>query len=79
MSAYGPDTYSLEAWLAAGQGDIGQLVEGLIRNCHGFDRETGEMSPALSELVFKIIGKSSKASFSWNGFVAAIAYGYGLK
>ncbi|PIU12009.1 DNA polymerase, partial [Methylobacterium sp. CG08_land_8_20_14_0_20_71_15] len=79
VSAYGPDTYSLEAWLAAGQGDIGQLVEGLIRNCHGFDRETGEMSPALSELVFKIIGKSSKASFSWNGFVAAIAYGYGLK
>lgn len=79
VSAYGPDTYSQDAWRAAGQGDIGQLVEGLIRHASGFNRETGEMSPALSDLVFKIVGKSSKASFSWNGFVSAIAYGYGLK
>ena len=80
VSAYGPDTYSLDAWQAAGQGAIGTLIDQLIRaSTAGWNRETGEMSPALSELVFKIIGKSSKAAFSWNGFVNSIAYGYGLK
>ncbi|QEE37965.1 MULTISPECIES: DNA polymerase [unclassified Methylobacterium] len=80
VSAYGPDTYSMDAWQAAGQGDIGQLVNQLIHaSTTGWNKETGEMSPALTELVFKIIGKSSKASFSWNGFVSSIAYGYGLK
>lgn len=80
VSAYGPDTYSRQAWYAAGQGEIGTLVKDLIRHSMtGWDPETQEMSPQLSELVYKIIGKSSKAAFSWNGFVAAIAYGYGLK
>lgn len=80
VSAYGPDTYSLDAWRAAGQGAIGTLIDQLIRaSTTGWDKETGEMSPQLSELVFKIIGKSSKAAFSWNGFVNSIAYGYGLK
>ncbi|KQS75070.1 hypothetical protein ASG32_08205 [Methylobacterium sp. Leaf361] len=80
VSAYGPDTYSMDAWRAAGQGAIGTLVDQLIRaSTTGWNKETGEMSPALSELVFKIIGKSSKAAFSWNGFVSSIAYGYGLK
>lgn len=80
VSAYGPDTYSLDAWQAAGQGAIGTLVDQLIRaSTTGWNKETGEMSPALSDLVFKIIGKSSKAAFSWNGFVSSIAYGYGLK
>lgn len=80
VSAYGPDTYSHTAWMNAGQGEIAKLVPQLISaSISGFDRETGEMSPGLSELVFKIIGKSSKAAFSWNGFVSAIAYGYGLK
>lgn len=80
VSAYGPDTYSMDAWRAAGQGAIGTLVDQIIRaSTTGWNKETGEMSPALSDLVFKIIGKSSKAAFSWNGFVNAIAYGYGLK
>lgn len=80
VSAYGPDTYSRQAWYAAGQGEIGTLVRDLIKHATtGWNPETQEMSPQLSELVYKIIGKSSKAAFSWNGFVAAIAYGYGLK
>lgn len=79
VSAYGPDTYSLEAWHAAGQGEIGKLVPDLLRHSAGYDRETGELSPQLAEIVYKIIGKASRAAFSWNGFVNAIAYGYGLK
>lgn len=80
VSAYGPDTYSHQAWMSAGQGEIAQLVPRLLREAQeGYDVESGEMSPALSELVFKIIGKSSKAAFSWNGFVKTIAYGYNLK
>lgn len=80
VSAYGPDTYSIDAWRAAGQGEIGKLIEQIIRaSLSGWDPETGEMSSELSDLVFKIIGKSSKAAFSWNGFVQTIAYGYGLK
>lgn len=80
VSAYGPDTYSREAWISAGQGTIAPLVRQLIdASVTGFNAETGEMSPQLSELVFKIIGKQSKAAFSWNGFVSEIAYGYGLK
>lgn len=80
VSAYGPDTYDQDAWRGAGQGAIAQLVPDLIKHSlTGYDRETGDMSPQLSELVFKIIGKQSKAAFSWNGFVSAIAFGYGLK
>ncbi len=80
VSSYGPDTYSMDAWIAAGQGEIGKLIEQIIRaSTSGWNAETGEMSGDLSDLVFKIIGKSSKAAFSWNGFVQTIAYGYGLK
>jgi DNA polymerase I-like protein with 3'-5' exonuclease and polymerase domains len=79
VSAYGPDTYAHASWIACGQGAIGDLVKELIRHSEGFDPTTGEMSPRLNELVFKIIGKQSKAEFSWNGFVKAIAFGYGLK
>lgn len=78
VSAYNPDQYDHDAWVAVGQGGIAKLIKPLLAASRGFD-PFGEMSPELSELVFKVIGKTSNAEWSYNGFVKSIAYGYGLK
>lgn len=79
VSAFGPDEYPIDAFLKAGQGGIARLIPDLIRNAHGYNPETRDMSPALSEIVYKILAKESDAEHSYNGFVKAITYGYGLK
>lgn len=81
VSAYGPQQYSHENWIGAGQGAIKSLLPAILHQSFtGVTDETNmEMTPDLSELVFKIIGKSSKAAFSWNGFLNDITYGYSLK
>ena len=76
VSAYGPHEYPHDEWLANGRGGIGNLVPALHRLSEGFD--PNNMSPELSELVYKIIAKESSAEHSWNGFVDNISYGYGL-
>ena len=60
-----------------GRGGIGKLVPTLQRLSENFD--PNNMSPELSEVVYKIIAKESTAEHSYNGFVNAVAYGYSLK
>ena len=77
VSAYGPHEYPHDEWLYHGRGGIGKLVPALQRLSENFD--PNNMSPELSEVVYKIIAKESNAAHSYNGFVDEIAYGYGLK
>jgi DNA polymerase I-like protein with 3'-5' exonuclease and polymerase domains len=78
VSAYGPDEYSMARFSTAGRGGIAALIPALIRESMTYEAG-GEMTPALADLVYKIIAKESDAAHSWNGYVKAMAYGYGLK
>jgi len=81
VSAYGPHEVDHQRWLEIGQGGIAKLIEPLVR--HSFagllDQKKMEMTPELSELVFKVIAKESDSEWSYNGLLKAASYGYGLK
>lgn len=79
VSAFGPDEYNIQKFLAAGQGGIANLRNQLIKLSMTYDPSSRSMPPDLEELVGKIIAKESSAEHSYNGFVKEIAYGYGLK
>lgn len=80
VSAYGPTQYSHEKWMTCGVAGITALIPDIVRESMvGYDEATGKMSARLEELLGKITAKESKAEHSWNGVVASICYGYGLK
>lgn len=79
VSAFGPDEYDLNDFLRVGQGDIRKLIPNLLQESRFYDPQSKDMPPALADVVYKIIGKASTSTFSYNGFVKDIAYSYGLK
>jgi DNA polymerase I-like protein with 3'-5' exonuclease and polymerase domains len=79
VSAFGPDEYNIQKFLAAGQGGIADLRTALLKLAMTYDPTSRTMPPDLEEVVGKIIAKESTAGHSYNGFVKEIAYGYGLK
>ncbi|MDH7796469.1 MULTISPECIES: DNA polymerase [unclassified Beijerinckia] len=80
VSTYSPDEYNIDAWRMSGIGEIQKLVPLILRaSLTGYNRETREMTPELSELAYKIIAKESSSAWSWNGLAGSLAYGYGLK
>lgn len=81
VSAYGPDEYSQHAWRAAGLGGMRALLPDLLRESRKWvpDDTRRNYPKPLNELIGKITAKESDASHSYNGFVAELAYGYGLK
>jgi DNA polymerase I-like protein with 3'-5' exonuclease and polymerase domains len=82
VSAYGPDEYNRDAWLASGLGTMRVKLEPLINACRRWTpRDPGDKNypTELAELIGSIIGKETKSDASYNGFVKSIAYGYGLK
>lgn len=80
VSAYGPQQYDHMKWVTAGVGGIESLIPQLVdMSMTEYDPDTGKMSGKLEELVGKITAKESDAAHSYNGLIATIAYGYGLK
>lgn len=80
VSAFGPDEYPIEDFIAAGQGGIKAMVPALLAQSRYYDPDSkGDLPSALGELVYKILAKESDAAHSYNGYVKEIAYGYGLK
>lgn len=94
VSAYGPDEYDRSLYPLSGLGDIvslfpdaerlfGKRAEVMNANIEQDvdDEETKNerLSPKQNELLIKVIGKSSIASYSYNGLVRTMAYTYGLK
>lgn len=80
VSAFGPDEYDINAFIRAGQGEIKKLVPALLEQSRYYDPANGnDLPPPLADVVYKIIGKASTSTFSYNGFVKDIAYSYGLK
>jgi DNA polymerase I-like protein with 3'-5' exonuclease and polymerase domains len=78
-TAFGPDEYSKITFRTSGLGEMEKWKKPILALASGFNADTQEMSPELSEVVYKIIAKESDAAHSYNGFVKDIAYGYGLK
>lgn len=81
VSAHGPHEYAPEAFVGIGQGGMQALIPDIIKASIDGVKDPKEMTmtPALNELVYKIIAKESDAAHSYNGLVSSIAYGYGLK
>jgi DNA polymerase I-like protein with 3'-5' exonuclease and polymerase domains len=80
ISAYGPDEYPKSSFYGAGLGglypvfqDINQEIQKWIPD------EKDELPEEINALIGKICAKQSKSSTSYNGFVDALAWGYGLK
>ena len=80
VSAYGPDEYDLDKFLAAGLGGISNLRGAVSKAFRGYDPDkTKEFTEDQEDLIGKVCAKQSTASHSYNGFISQIAYGYGLK
>lgn len=80
VTAFGPDEYDIAKFHQAGLGEMEKFkIPLIIASATGYDPKSQEMSPELSEMVYKIIAKESNAAHSYNGFIKGIAYGYGLK
>jgi DNA polymerase I-like protein with 3'-5' exonuclease and polymerase domains len=77
VSAYNEDEYDIAKYQQAGLGHMTEAMESVPRLFHEFDpyNKTTEQMRA----VYRIVGKSSKASFSYNNHVQSVRYGYGLK
>lgn len=81
VSSYTPDQYSKASWLNCGIGEISKLVPALMAGSVSGITDPDKMTftPALTDLVQKVISKTSSAGHSYNGLVKSISYGYGLK
>lgn len=89
VSAYGPDEYDRDLFIKSDFGDIALLfneardvfrVTPLPPVADSSSEEKQErLNPRQQELLNKVIGKTSRASYSYNGLVDKMAYGYGLK
>jgi DNA polymerase I-like protein with 3'-5' exonuclease and polymerase domains len=78
VSSYNEDEYPLTAFNAVTFGDMAQFFPIIAREFAMISPDK-KLTPTQEELLYKVIGKSSKASFSYNGFVKSLSYGYGLK
>lgn len=78
VTAYNSDTYPLEKFFTPGIGGIAKIMPAITRAF--YDYSAGEpMTAEQEELLMKVIAKESDAEHSYNGYVASIAYGFGLK
>lgn len=81
VSAYGPDEYDHMKYVEANLGAMQELfldAEKLFKDFNPSESRD-KMSPAQTELLSKVLGKTSAAKYSYNGVIADLAYGYGLK
>lgn len=91
VSAYGPDEYNKDDYANIHLGDITALFPDVmtlfaknapvdIDDSEGDEDGKGRgLSPKQQDLLSKVISKSSHASYSYNGVIDTISYGYGLK
>ncbi len=81
VSAWGPDEYPVEDYINAALGPMVELFPDAERLFRTYDAKAGKdsLTPQQNELLAKVLGKQSSSSFSYNGVVQSISYGYGLK
>ena len=77
-SAYGPDEYDRETFLTCGRGTMAPKFAESVEVCQQYMGDRNG-DPVVGKLFASVLGKESKSTSSYNGFVKDIAYGYGLK
>lgn len=79
VSAYSPDEYDVKEFIGVGLGPLIPILPALYAAGSTYAGDRNNMTPQQSEVFGQITGKESEASFSYNGFVNSVSYGYGLK
>lgn len=86
VSAYGPDEYDHKKYIEGRFGDMKNLFHEInlaFMTANSEVDEDGKTKKKFNweqqELLNKVLAKSSDATFSYNGFIKSIRYGYGLK
>lgn len=80
VSDHGPDEYDLQKFYAA-QLPIKSIIPDILSTFGTYDREKQgrNLNPDQQFVLGQFIGKETDATFSYNGFVKDIAWGYSLK
>lgn len=78
VSAYNQDEYNPELMKTVGVQNMEPVIIQAAQEYAEFGGRQN-MTARQSELLGQIVGKSSKAAFSYNGLVKSVSYGYGLK
>lgn len=78
VSAYGPDNYDINKFYQASFEALRPLLS-TAQTLFASYRHSDDMTTEQAELFAKIVGKESDASYSYNGLVDTITWGYGLK
>lgn len=78
VSTFNEDTYPRDKMLGVGFGAMVNLMRP-ISEAFGTMADNGDLDERQSDLLGKIIGKTSTSSFSYNNLVDGMTYGYGLK
>ena len=76
VSSYNDDEYPIDRFNEVTFGEMATLFPKIAKV---FASYTSEMSSEQAELLGQVIGKQSMSTFSYNGFVKSLRYGYGLK
>ena len=78
VSAYNDDQYDIEKFKQRDLGGIAVLVPEIVKHFKGFDPKV-PLTTTQFDIVNKVVSKNSTADQSYNGYVKAMNYGYGLK
>ncbi|MEI6557959.1 MAG: DNA polymerase [Rhodospirillaceae bacterium] len=78
VSAYGPDEYNVEDYIKESFEAMKPLLRDAVRVFKGWTRDK-KMTTEQADLIYKILGKQSSASWSYNGIITGLNWGYGLK
>lgn len=79
VTAYGDDEYPVSEFYKLNTSAFEPLRTDIMRNFANYDDVSEDLTPKQGEVLQKVIGKASKASHSYAGFVKPICYGHGLK
>ena len=80
VSDHGADEYSAEKFLVSNLQAVKPIIPAILENFRNFDQsKSRDLNPDQQFVLGQFIGKESKSSFSYNGVVKEIAWGYSLK
>lgn len=77
VSAFNEDQYNQQKMFSCGFGEMQKLLAPIANKFAIMDPY--DLNDEQEELLSKIIGKTTKSTFSYNGLVDSLKYGYGLK
>lgn len=77
VSAFNEDQYPIEDMLGCGFSGMQSLLMPISRAFTSMDKQN--LTEEQSDLVSKVLSKTSVAKHSYNGVVRELSYGYGLK